>query len=280
MRTGQVICKRSESQRQFSYKAGSQSVVPPTSSSRVLLEMHILGPYSRPTKADTQRSGSQHCVWQALYKMHRKVPEQWNSRAVTLKFHAYHGYTFWGRNSTENTHCVFSMQRSIQHIAEEIFSLAVHSSGIYFNLLPQRGICAIILWNPMESCSCWHFDLFFSLCNSREFPGHMSRISVKKRMCTVIYLAFWESRTHDHFFFRNLVENYCRNPDGEMAPWCYTNSSELRWEYCQIPSCDSSLPADQPDTSGETGGWAYWGPQCCTTGVTIHSSFVYSLILF
>ncbi|KAH0622431.1 hypothetical protein JD844_024733 [Phrynosoma platyrhinos] len=35
-----------------------------------------------------------------------------------------------------------------------------------------------------------------------------------------------------------LEENYCRNPDGETMPWCYTTDSNKRWEYCDIPSCD------------------------------------------
>eukprot|EP00300_Choanocystis_sp_HF-7_P033038 c4525_g1_i1.p1 GENE.c4525_g1_i1~~c4525_g1_i1.p1 ORF type:complete len:583 (+),score=86.28 c4525_g1_i1:46-1794(+) len=33
-----------------------------------------------------------------------------------------------------------------------------------------------------------------------------------------------------------LTENYCRNPDGESGPWCYTIDGE-RWELCAIPSC-------------------------------------------
>lgn len=37
---------------------------------------------------------------------------------------------------------------------------------------------------------------------------------------------------------RGLEENYCRNPDGEKKPWCYTTNSSVRWEYCTIPPCD------------------------------------------
>ena len=30
--------------------------------------------------------------------------------------------------------------------------------------------------------------------------------------------------------------NYCRDPDGEYTPWCYTVDGS-RWEYCDIPLC-------------------------------------------
>uniref|UniRef100_A0A3Q2L7R0 Plasminogen n=1 Tax=Equus caballus TaxID=9796 RepID=A0A3Q2L7R0_HORSE len=58
------------------------------------------------------------------------------------------------------------------------------------------------------------------------------------------------NRTPDNFPCKNLDENYCRNPDGETAPWCYTTSSETRWEYCNIPSCtSSSVPTEITDAS-------------------------------
>ena len=31
--------------------------------------------------------------------------------------------------------------------------------------------------------------------------------------------------------------NFCRNPDGEPGPWCYTQDPSKRWEYCDIPPC-------------------------------------------
>ncbi|XP_029421083.1 plasminogen [Nannospalax galili] len=55
------------------------------------------------------------------------------------------------------------------------------------------------------------------------------------------------NRTPENFPCKNLEENYCRNPDGETAPWCYTTDSKVRWEYCSIPSCESS--ASSPELS-------------------------------
>ena len=34
--------------------------------------------------------------------------------------------------------------------------------------------------------------------------------------------------------------NYCRDPDGEKQPWCYTTDSTKRWEYCPVPTCQGN----------------------------------------
>nr|KAF6341842.1 hypothetical protein mMyoMyo1_015364 [Myotis myotis] len=58
------------------------------------------------------------------------------------------------------------------------------------------------------------------------------------------------NRTPENFPCKNLEENYCRNPDGESAPWCFTTNSEVRWEHCKIPSCDSSqVPPEQAEAT-------------------------------
>ncbi|XP_040408480.1 plasminogen-like [Cygnus olor] len=44
----------------------------------------------------------------------------------------------------------------------------------------------------------------------------------------------------DRYPCKGLEENYCRNPDGEKRPWCYTSNSSVRWEYCSIPRCDGT----------------------------------------
>ena len=33
--------------------------------------------------------------------------------------------------------------------------------------------------------------------------------------------------------------NYCRNPDNELGPWCYTTDPDVRWEYCYCESTGS-----------------------------------------
>ena len=37
--------------------------------------------------------------------------------------------------------------------------------------------------------------------------------------------------------FKN--HNFCRNPDGDLGgPWCYTENKHLRWEHCNVPTCE------------------------------------------
>jgi len=40
------------------------------------------------------------------------------------------------------------------------------------------------------------------------------------------------SRTPKRYSKSGLVENYCRNPDGEDTIWCYTTDDNDRWDYC------------------------------------------------
>ncbi|CAC5360613.1 unnamed protein product [Mytilus coruscus] len=31
--------------------------------------------------------------------------------------------------------------------------------------------------------------------------------------------------------------NYCRDPDGTGAPWCYSTDPNVRWDFCPVPKC-------------------------------------------
>ena len=49
----------------------------------------------------------------------------------------------------------------------------------------------------------------------------------------------WNKQTpHKHgFWAMDDQENFCRNPDGELEPWCYTTDPDQRYELCDIPYC-------------------------------------------
>ena len=34
--------------------------------------------------------------------------------------------------------------------------------------------------------------------------------------------------------------NNCRNPDGELRPWCITTDPGEQWDYCDIPTCQTT----------------------------------------
>uniref|UniRef100_A0A8D2JJR7 Kringle domain-containing protein n=1 Tax=Sciurus vulgaris TaxID=55149 RepID=A0A8D2JJR7_SCIVU len=74
------------------------------------------------------------------------------------------------------------------------------------------------------------------------------------------------NRTPENFPCKGLDENYCRNPDGETAPWCYTTDSKVRWEYCTVPSCESLPSSTEPlDVSCLPGdGQSYRGTSSTT----------------
>uniref|UniRef100_A0A4W4G1C8 Kringle domain-containing protein n=1 Tax=Electrophorus electricus TaxID=8005 RepID=A0A4W4G1C8_ELEEL len=82
----------------------------------------------------------------------------------------------------------------------------------------------------------------------------------------------WNSeKPHNHGYIpsvipdKHLEENYCRNPDGEPRPWCFTTSPSKRWDFCSIPRCISEWPSTVPKLSCATGdGSSYRGTVAVT----------------
>ncbi|KAL7388719.1 hypothetical protein ABVT39_019576 [Epinephelus coioides] len=54
------------------------------------------------------------------------------------------------------------------------------------------------------------------------------------------------NRTPENYPCKGLENNYCRNPDNERMPWCYTTDDGTRWEYCKVPSCGDAAGPDEP----------------------------------
>ncbi|CAC5423642.1 unnamed protein product [Mytilus coruscus] len=54
----------------------------------------------------------------------------------------------------------------------------------------------------------------------------------------------WNKQTPHRHSKSNVgdAKNYCRNPDNEPRPWCYTTDSKKRWEFCRIPICGAPKP--------------------------------------
>uniref|UniRef100_A0A671MTF6 Plasminogen activator n=1 Tax=Sinocyclocheilus anshuiensis TaxID=1608454 RepID=A0A671MTF6_9TELE len=44
--------------------------------------------------------------------------------------------------------------------------------------------------------------------------------------------------------------NFCRNPDGDLGPWCHVyKGSQLTWELCDVPKCSCGQRTEAPSNS-------------------------------
>ncbi|XP_069859485.1 kremen protein 2 isoform X1 [Dipodomys merriami] len=126
-------------------------------------------------------------------------------------------------------------------------------------LLPPRGASAGRLHSPgLSEC----FQV-----NGADYRGHQNHTGPRGagRPC-----LFWD-QTQQHSYSSASdpqgrwglgAHNFCRNPDGDVQPWCYVAETEegIYWRYCDIPTChmpgylgcfvDSGAP---PALSGPSG---------------------------
>uniref|UniRef100_A0A8C5A514 Plasminogen n=1 Tax=Gadus morhua TaxID=8049 RepID=A0A8C5A514_GADMO len=73
-------------------------------------------------------------------------------------------------------------------------------------------------------------------------------ISGKKCQAWAAMTPHSHSKTQETFPRADLQRNYCRNPDGDRAPWCYTTNPSVRWEFCDLEKCPSVVaPPQLPD---------------------------------
>ncbi|XP_077090375.1 hepatocyte growth factor a isoform X1 [Siphateles boraxobius] len=77
-------------------------------------------------------------------------------------------------------------------------------------------------------------------CNGETYRGPMDHTESGKEC------QRWDSqKPHKHTYQphrhvgKGLDDNYCRNPNNDVRPWCYTMDKSTTWEYCNISVCDS-----------------------------------------
>ncbi|XP_067855110.1 hepatocyte growth factor-like protein [Heptranchias perlo] len=100
--------------------------------------------------------------------------------------------------------------------------------------------CYTTDWNTrLEECGIIRCDHDVCvLCNGEDYSGFVDHTE-SGREC-----QRWDlSSPHIHKYQpekypeKNLDDNYCRNPDGSLRPWCYTTDLTVEREYCNIQTC-------------------------------------------
>ncbi|XP_078487508.1 plasminogen-like [Ciona intestinalis] len=64
----------------------------------------------------------------------------------------------------------------------------------------------------------------------------------------------WDyNKPHSHIYTSSRFptmglgfHNQCRNPDGDLRPWCFTTHPGVPWEYCNVPSCNDPSTTTPP----------------------------------
>uniref|UniRef100_A0A8C7ISC8 Hepatocyte growth factor a n=1 Tax=Oncorhynchus kisutch TaxID=8019 RepID=A0A8C7ISC8_ONCKI len=111
-------------------------------------------------------------------------------------------------------------------------------------------------------------------CNGEDYKGPMDHTESGKEC------QRWDSsKPHRHPYQpkkypdKGLNDNYCRNPDNRLRPWCYTMDPQTPWEYCNISVC-GEYPGNDSDVDATSScfreqGQSYHGTVSVTpSGVT------------
>uniref|UniRef100_A0A8D0C8T6 Hepatocyte growth factor n=1 Tax=Scleropages formosus TaxID=113540 RepID=A0A8D0C8T6_SCLFO len=82
-------------------------------------------------------------------------------------------------------------------------------------------------------------------CNGEGYRGPMDHSETGKEC------QRWDlMEPHKHPFHpkrypdKGLNDNFCRNPDNRLRPWCYTLDPNTPWEYCNITACEVDTETD------------------------------------
>ncbi|KAK3088172.1 hypothetical protein FSP39_015659 [Pinctada imbricata] len=64
----------------------------------------------------------------------------------------------------------------------------------------------------------------------------------------------WDSMKPNFHEFGDMKEqtNFCRNPNWNEEPWCFTKNASVEWGSCDIPLCDEEMCASLPCQNGGT----------------------------
>ncbi|XP_026209336.1 hepatocyte growth factor activator isoform X1 [Anabas testudineus] len=163
----------------------------------------------------------------------------------TLHLRYYDIGESWGRIHMRNV-------EQCTCVAGEINCERVHYTMCRSNPCHNSGTCRLITSTGKEVCHCrpgysgqhCSFEPETECYNSR---GTAYRGVVGTAESGARCLPWNSDLLHDELHVGTVVASplkglgehaYCRNPDGDKMPWCYTlNDNAISWEYCDVPSC-------------------------------------------
>ncbi|XP_054457788.1 hepatocyte growth factor activator [Anoplopoma fimbria] len=167
----------------------------------------------------------------------------------TVHLHYYDIGESWGRIHLRNV-------EQCTCVAGEIKCERVRYTMCRSNPCQNDGTCRLITATGKEVCNCrWAYSGPY--CNFEpeaecyNNKGTYYRGVVGTPVSGARCVAWNSDLLYDEFhvgtvgasLLRGLGEHaYCRNPDKDKMPWCYTlNDGAISWEYCNVPSCVMSV---------------------------------------
>uniref|UniRef100_A0A3P8UU95 trypsin n=2 Tax=Cynoglossus semilaevis TaxID=244447 RepID=A0A3P8UU95_CYNSE len=171
----------------------------------------------------------------------------------TLHQRYYDTGASWGRIHLRNV-------EQCTCVAGEISCERVRYTMCRSNTCHNGGTCRLITSTGKEVCNCRH-GFSGSDCGlepeakcyngrGKSYRG-LASTTVSGARCLP-----WNSELmHNELHVGTLVASslrglgehaFCRNPDGDKAPWCYTLSNDaISWEYCDVPPCVMSVSSSR-----------------------------------
>ncbi|XP_055054539.2 kremen protein 1 isoform X2 [Misgurnus anguillicaudatus] len=106
---------------------------------------------------------------------------------------------------------------------------------------PWRIVALLLVC--LTASTSYELDTECYTANGEDYRGRQNQTSLQGgKPC-----LFWNETAHHSYNTQKYPNgegglgphNFCRNPDGDVRPWCYISDHEdgLDWKYCDIPTC-------------------------------------------
>ena len=99
-----------------------------------------------------------------------------------------------------------------------------------------------------DGTDCFHdADECYTAADGNDYRGKVAKTKAGRACQTWSEQIPWHhTKSTINFPYSGLGgHNFCRNPDGEAGPWCYTlDYPDVRWELCSVPKPSAACGAD------------------------------------